>query len=447
MSNDTRDHPFEGFSIPNGTQVPDIVFDELLVRLSGAELKVLMYIIRRTLGFRRDGDNISLSQMLTGIRKRDGTVLDRGTGLSKKTLLTAINSLEEQGYILTQRRRSAEKGDEPTAYRLHLKTHPFIPPPTNEETTPPVGEKLHQGGGVDITPGPWGKNSATQQTGIQVTGRQQVQGDSQSFPIFRDLSPSNFERAIAQRTQNKDETEDQPDPSPEASPDRHRGFETLGSVVKRLPHTRTAQPAAPPAPEATVVGMANRPSPRRRSPAEADLRLAIRPYLEQYAEEFGDEAPLSSTVTQAVHLYEESGLTIDGFIQQLQQAHRETLRRSSSIHKRRTNGQPGPAKNKMPFYFAVLRDYLGLKEHTEPVIAPTSTRLQPAAPAPQQPRPRTVGGSLVPIIQRAEPSPMADRSTSTLPDSFSAPMAPSNGLKASRRRGRPVGESEPSGDF
>src|SRR3954468_22300774 len=101
--------PFRGFRSPSYTPVPDELFDELLVDLSGAELKVLLYVIRRTFGFKRESDNISLSQMLNGLRTREGRILDRGVGLSKKTLLQAIKSLEEQNIILTQRRRSQEK--------------------------------------------------------------------------------------------------------------------------------------------------------------------------------------------------------------------------------------------------------------------------------------------------------------------------------------------------
>ena len=52
---------FQGFRSPRYTQVPDEVFDELMPRLSGAELKVLLYIIRRTFGFKKERDNISLT--------------------------------------------------------------------------------------------------------------------------------------------------------------------------------------------------------------------------------------------------------------------------------------------------------------------------------------------------------------------------------------------------
>src|SRR5215216_6536594 len=84
---------FRGFRSPNYTMVPDELFDELLADLSGAELKALLYIVRRTFGFKKDADAISLSQMLRGIRTRDGRVLDRGVGLAKNTLLGALASL------------------------------------------------------------------------------------------------------------------------------------------------------------------------------------------------------------------------------------------------------------------------------------------------------------------------------------------------------------------
>src|SRR3990172_4192816 len=101
---------FPGFRSPNYTIVPDELFDELLVTLSGGELKALLYIIRRTFGFKKDTDNISISQMLNGIVTKDGRTLDRGVGLTKKTLLQALRSLEEKNIIVTQRRQSVEKG-------------------------------------------------------------------------------------------------------------------------------------------------------------------------------------------------------------------------------------------------------------------------------------------------------------------------------------------------
>ena len=161
---------FQGFRSPRYTQVPDEVFDELMPRLSGAELKVLLYIIRRTFGFKKERDNISLSQLLHGITTAAGTVLDRGTGLSKKTLLDTIKNLIEKNLIIAERRRSKEKGDEPTTYRLNIIGE------TAENTNTPRGVKSTPGGGVKSTPHPSDKNYTTQETVLQETVSNTVNG-------------------------------------------------------------------------------------------------------------------------------------------------------------------------------------------------------------------------------------------------------------------------------
>ncbi len=144
---------FRGFNTPNNTQVPDELFDELMVHLSGAELKVLLYIIRRTFGFKRETDNISLSQMLNGIVKRDGTRLDHGTGLSKPTLLNALRSLTQNGLVVSQRRRTTARGDEATTYCLRLLSDAQLDPSgtsgssesSEEYGNAPVVKKFDQG--------------------------------------------------------------------------------------------------------------------------------------------------------------------------------------------------------------------------------------------------------------------------------------------------------------
>ena len=161
---------FKGYSKPNYTPVPDELFDEQLPDLSGAELKVLLYIIRRTFGFKKESDNISLNQLLHGITTKEDVVLDRGTGLSKKTLLDTIRNLIEKNLIISERRRSKEKGDEPTTYRLNIIGE------TAENTNTPRGVKSTPGGEVKSTPGARSKNYTTQETVIQETVTNTVNG-------------------------------------------------------------------------------------------------------------------------------------------------------------------------------------------------------------------------------------------------------------------------------
>lgn len=113
--------PFSGFGSPNFTQVPDELFDVLMPQLSDAELRVLLYIVRRTFGFKRDADAISLSQMVSGITTKDGKVLDSGTGLAKSTVARGLAGLRAKGVIVAERNASAQRGDEPTTYRLKFK--------------------------------------------------------------------------------------------------------------------------------------------------------------------------------------------------------------------------------------------------------------------------------------------------------------------------------------
>jgi hypothetical protein len=127
--------------------VPDELFDELLTELTGTELKVLLYIIRRTFGFKRDSDTISLSQMLSGLTTRDGRVLDRGAGVSKGSFLPALRSLRQKNILLGDRQRSAERGNEPTVYRLKV-----LRDPLGTETTPGLVQKLDQGVGAGTEP-------------------------------------------------------------------------------------------------------------------------------------------------------------------------------------------------------------------------------------------------------------------------------------------------------
>lgn len=116
---------FEGFEAPGTTPVPDIVFDELLRKLTGNELKALLYIIRRTFGFGKNADAISLSQFRKGIVTQEGKVLDYGCGIEhNRTLLVALKGLEEKGCIVSEKRTTKAGDPDTTVYKLRFKKSP-----------------------------------------------------------------------------------------------------------------------------------------------------------------------------------------------------------------------------------------------------------------------------------------------------------------------------------
>jgi len=101
------------------TATPDWLFDEVAPDLAKAPLKVLLYIVRRTSGFRKSADAISLNQFQHGIVTRDGRQLDKGCGVTNRTaLLGALDDLEARGIIAHQDAIHADGGNATTIYYL-----------------------------------------------------------------------------------------------------------------------------------------------------------------------------------------------------------------------------------------------------------------------------------------------------------------------------------------
>lgn len=142
MKSNTQSPAFAGFELPQYTQIPNLIIDHIMAELSGNEFKVLMYIARRTLGFHKPTDCISLSQIVNGVTTKSGTVLNKGTGLSKATVVRCAESLEVKGYLIRERQHSQSRGHLPTSYTLRFKGEstqagPDIPLSQNE-TSPLV---------------------------------------------------------------------------------------------------------------------------------------------------------------------------------------------------------------------------------------------------------------------------------------------------------------------
>jgi DNA-binding PadR family transcriptional regulator len=345
---------FAGFQNPNYTIVPDEVFDELLTVLSGGELKVLLYIIRRTFGFKKDSDNISLSQMLHGIARKDGTQLDRGAGLSKPTLLQALRTLQDKNIIETERRRSAEKGDEPTVYRLSFAggAHHMN---RGQNPTPPVVKEFDQGGGKESSPRPRAKNLTTQEPVKQQTELQQFES-------------SNLRKVT---NDNSRGTEDSPKRS-----------NSLGAVAAtedkkariRAKLARIRESSAPsngfvrPRELLDDETAGDQDSQPARDRSYDETRQVLVSYMTDLARELGDKAELTSTVSRTKNLMERSGLDLNAFIPKLYEARAKTQERTGSITSRGggTDVWGQQRKTKMAYFFSVLEDLLGLKATRTP---------------------------------------------------------------------------------
>lgn len=90
--------------VPNFTQTPNILFDDWLPKLGMAELKVLMVIMRKTFGWHKIKDRISLSQ------------LQQITGLERTHVIKGVKGLVEKSLIIKM--VTGKKGSQETYYEL-----------------------------------------------------------------------------------------------------------------------------------------------------------------------------------------------------------------------------------------------------------------------------------------------------------------------------------------
>lgn len=71
----------------NYTKISNIIFDEYMHAMSSSAFKVVMYVARKTVGWNKSQDVISLSQF------------EAATGLTRKTLISAIKESVKNGWI------------------------------------------------------------------------------------------------------------------------------------------------------------------------------------------------------------------------------------------------------------------------------------------------------------------------------------------------------------
>jgi phage replication O-like protein O len=106
---------------PNFTQVPNVIFDYWGYHLTPKAFRVLLYLCRKTFGWNKTSDTISLNQ------------LAKTTSLSKSTLTLAIKELEEKELII-KKHRSNQYGNQPNSYAINV----YKPEDANSDPEPNI---------------------------------------------------------------------------------------------------------------------------------------------------------------------------------------------------------------------------------------------------------------------------------------------------------------------
>jgi len=332
---------YKGFSSPNGTIVPDDVFDVLLPQLTDPELRVLLYIIRKTFGWKKDSDNISLSQMVHGITARDGRILDGGAGLSKASAARGIQGLTKKGIIKAVRNISKERGNEPTTYQLRFEGDPL--------------SQIETRGGLSQSETPLVSNRDTQQTTLQTTEislpeipegtpSNDKNGDnSVSQPISANgFSLAGKGKPVSDQPQSASTQHQTPTFVSTADSGRNagdrdnkpvvrHGMEGLGDVLSRFSREDTGAAAiATQAPPKRGRGRPRRPLPEIPPDQYEDLVRLIR----DFSREFGNFDEAESNITQAVNLMVAKGIDFNTFYMYAVEGKRAILSRTKPIQKK-----------------------------------------------------------------------------------------------------------------
>ena len=358
---------YSGFPSPNGTVVPDDVFDVLMPELSEAELRVLLYIIRRTFGFKKNSDTISINQLIGGIKTRDGRVLDRGTGMSRQGVMRGVKGLLEKG-VITVRKEVGEDGvNQVNLYSLRFRQG------TGAEDGGVVYEVDH---GRERRRPPVVNDVDPQQTALQQTARHHSKLRMASANVDKSVE----DKAVGRREQTSFVAPLQTlSERTQLSPVGHVA-ETLplGEAIAQWQRRRQTEPEATTEPaqeawrSAGEQGPQERPTPVPRAPRRGRLRSVpqqdetyqvIQAYIADFARELNDKAPLKTSTMRAYNLYKRSSLDQGRFIDQLYAARAIVKERTASIRSRGEDTAAGfPTKNKAAYFFAVLEDLLGLRD-------------------------------------------------------------------------------------
>lgn len=141
---------FSGFDEPleNWSKLPNALIAALPLVTSLAELKVILYVLRHTWGYKeyQQFKPITTDEFANGRKRKDGTRIDPGIGMSEPSVRSGINSALEHGFIKVEI-DSQDLARVEKSYRLNINAvegERSLPP--DEKNLPPEGKKFTTGG-------------------------------------------------------------------------------------------------------------------------------------------------------------------------------------------------------------------------------------------------------------------------------------------------------------
>lgn len=135
--------PFPGFTEPkeNWSKLPHQLVDAFPLIETLGEALVILYVLRHTWGFQDQEKRITTDEFQRGRKRKDGTRLDHGTGLSAPTVRTSIKKAIKHGFLAVET-DARDKARTRKFYSLNMVVKDL---PSRESPLPPDGKKFIPG--------------------------------------------------------------------------------------------------------------------------------------------------------------------------------------------------------------------------------------------------------------------------------------------------------------
>jgi hypothetical protein len=135
------DTPFPGFDHPreNWSKLPHALIGQLARIDTVAELKVLLYVLRHTWGYQEydQAKRITLDEFSHGRKRRDGSRIDAGTGLSPHGVKAGVRAAVAHGFLI---RESDGRDAARSSHIYRLSMRPVVAGAEGTQSLPPDSE-------------------------------------------------------------------------------------------------------------------------------------------------------------------------------------------------------------------------------------------------------------------------------------------------------------------
>jgi hypothetical protein len=331
--------------------VPALFVDVVAAIDNLAELKVVLYILRHTWGFREYNSpkRITIDEFMHGRKKADRTRMDSGTGLSERAVMQGLQRAIAHGFVVCyvddsdqarvkhyyQLRMQSEEQEGPESPEV-AGTFDNSPQFSNDDTstnivgTPTFNEQYTE-------------ESYTEQLENDYPEQETEEYDPYAGTIFSKNYQTPEQKNFVSETSitiSADLNNNQSRPECYSARSENRTCEpTLRTKEIRNVHPSLNLEEAIrylPTPDQL-------PKPKAKSPA------FIRNIMTDFSRDLGDQDHIFSNIAQATRLYRNCGLTEEAFMQALYDA-RALAKKATQIRHLNSFGNP----NRMPYFFRCL---------------------------------------------------------------------------------------------